>query len=77
MIDLSLARALPDLPKDYANDVREPDVEQEPAARPKDTKSKWEGVVPNLNILLLIVGSRGASRLHVPARPSGDQAGPG
>lgn len=58
VLDLRFAKLLPDLPPGYANDVAEPFVEKEPVQEPG--KDKWKGVVPNLNILLMLVGSRGA-----------------
>jgi hypothetical protein len=82
-LDLVADARLPDLdPAAYANDVAEPDVEPEPPAAPEgtsegpagqQTSSRWEGVVPKLNILILIVGSRGSS-LPAPTPASADSA---
>lgn len=58
VIDLSLKKSLPDLPKDYAQDVYEDSVEKERTG--KKGGDRWGGV-PNLNVLLCIVGSRGQS----------------
>lgn len=62
VIDLSLKKALPDLPKDYAQDVYEDAVEHEQSG--KKGKDRWGGV-PNLNLLLCIVGSRGELELSL------------
>jgi hypothetical protein len=58
VIDLSLKKTLPDLPKDYAQNVYEDSVENERSHQKGGDKF---GGVPNLNILLCIVGSRGQS----------------
>lgn len=67
VVDLNLLhdRRLPELPGGYAQDVKEPDVEPEPPAvmagdeKHAGSSSRWEGRVPKLNVLILIVGSRG------------------
>ncbi|KAL7410756.1 hypothetical protein BDY24DRAFT_398395 [Mrakia frigida] len=56
VIDLNLKKHLPDLPADYAQEVYEPAVEKERGE--KKGGDKWGGV-PKLNVLLMIVGSRG------------------
>lgn len=57
-LDLRFAKLLPELPPNYANDVAEPFIEKEPESKPGS--NKWLGVVPNLTILIMLVGSRGA-----------------
>lgn len=62
VVDLALLNGhqLPDLPKGYANEVREADVEIKPPAGPAekdDSSSDWKDRVPPFNILILIVGS--------------------
>lgn len=52
VISLDLKNKLPDLPPDYAADVEEFAVE--------DTAAKWRDC-PSLNIVIMIVGSRGTS----------------
>lgn len=58
-VDLSLAKSLPDLPKDYAPEVEEDGVEIE---RTELTGGARFGGVPKLSILICIVGSRGELR---------------
>ena len=49
VISLDLKKKLPDLPKNYANPVREFAID----------KSDWSGAPP-MSIVIMIVGSRGA-----------------
>lgn len=55
LLDLRLAKGLPELPKWWANDAVEEHLEVAPAS-----SEGWKGKVPRLNVLILIVGSRGA-----------------
>lgn len=48
VISIDLKKKLPDLPKDYANPVREFAID----------KSDWSGAPP-MSIVIMIVGSRG------------------
>lgn len=58
LLDLRLAKGLPDLPKWWANDAVEEHLETAPAS-----SEGWKGKVPKLKVLILIVGSRGAFSL--------------
>lgn len=53
-VNLDLKKPLPDLPRDYSRSVAEFAVDQ--------TKDGWKDV-PKLSIVIMIVGSRGASLL--------------
>lgn len=55
MISLDLAQKLPDLPKDYARDVKEFAVDE----------TEWKRY-PSMNIVIMIVGSRGELAMSYP-----------
>jgi len=63
-VALDLKQALPDLPKGYANDVREfaVDPQLKTATRVTFTEPEiGERKVPHLSVVIMIVGSRGRS----------------
>lgn len=71
LVTLDLKKALPDLPKDYANPVREfaidPALEKYFKSPEEQPTARQDGQVPKLNVVIMIVGSRGAisSETHI------------
>jgi sterol 3beta-glucosyltransferase len=67
-VALDLKQALPDLPSGYANSVREFAVDPQLKTAPEETRPGLEiegvregGKIPRLNVVIMIVGSRGWS----------------
>lgn len=62
-VTLDLKEALPDLPKDYANPVREfaidPALEKYFKLPKEQSIARQDGRIPKLNVVIMIVGSRG------------------
>ncbi|PVF99014.1 glycosyltransferase family 1 protein [Serendipita vermifera] len=63
LVSLDLKKALPDLPKDYANPVREfaidPTLEKHLSGIIEPPEIREGGKIPVMNIVIMIVGSRG------------------
>jgi sterol 3beta-glucosyltransferase len=63
LVSLDLKKALPDLPKDYANPVREfaidPTLQKHLSGIIEAPDIREAGKIPIMNIVIMIVGSRG------------------